>query len=109
MGKTNMAKINLDNLTVKELVALRASVDKTLVDRRQTEKADLKRKMAEMASAAGMSLADVFSTGRRGGAVRPKYRNPDNGSETWSGRGRQPRWLVAKLKKGAKREDFLIT
>jgi DNA-binding protein H-NS len=40
--------------------------------------------------------------------VKPKYRNPDNRSETWSGRGRLPRWLQAKVDGGAKVEDFLI-
>lgn len=40
--------------------------------------------------------------------VAPKYRNPDNPSETWSGRGRQPLWLAAKVEKGAAVADFLI-
>jgi DNA-binding protein H-NS len=40
--------------------------------------------------------------------VRPKYRNPVRPSETWAGRGRQPRWLVAALKKGKHLEDFRI-
>jgi DNA-binding protein H-NS len=104
-----MGKINLDSFTVKELISLRDSVDKTLAERKQTEKADLRRKMSEMAAAAGLSLAEVLGTGRKRGPLGAKYRNPDNHSETWSGRGRQPKWLVAKLKKaGVKREDFLI-
>jgi DNA-binding protein H-NS len=40
--------------------------------------------------------------------VSPKYRNPDNASETWSGRGRKPRWLEDRLSKGAPLEGFLI-
>ena len=40
--------------------------------------------------------------------VSPKYRNPDNASETWSGRGRKPRWLEERLAKGAPLEDFAI-
>ena len=103
-----MAKINLNGLSAKELMELRNNVDKAIAERKQAEKAELKRKMTDMAAAAGLSLADVMGTARRGGTVQPKYRNPDNGSETWSGRGRQPKWLVAKLKKGSKREDFLI-
>jgi DNA-binding protein H-NS len=34
--------------------------------------------------------------------------NPDNPGETWSGRGRKPKWLVAKLDKGKKITDFAI-
>jgi DNA-binding protein H-NS len=44
----------------------------------------------------------------RGGAVPPKYRNPENESETWAGRGLKPRWLAAAIKAGHKLDDFLI-
>ena len=40
--------------------------------------------------------------------VHPKYRNPRNLAETWSGRGKQPRWLTAQLRTGKKLGDFLI-
>lgn len=39
--------------------------------------------------------------------VAPKYRHPDSG-ETWSGRGKAPRWLVAAEAAGSSRESFLI-
>jgi DNA-binding protein H-NS len=41
-------------------------------------------------------------------AVAPKYRNPDNASETWSGRGRKPKWLEEKIAGGKSVDDFLI-
>jgi DNA-binding protein H-NS len=40
--------------------------------------------------------------------VPPKYRNPDNPSETWAGRGLKPRWLAAAIKAGKKLEHFSI-
>jgi DNA-binding protein H-NS len=40
--------------------------------------------------------------------IVPKYRNPQNGQETWAGRGKQPRWLTAQLRSGKKLDDFLI-
>jgi DNA-binding protein H-NS len=40
--------------------------------------------------------------------VLPKFRNPDNMSETWAGRGKKPRWLSAQLKSGKQIEDFRI-
>jgi DNA-binding protein H-NS len=40
--------------------------------------------------------------------VFPKYRNPKNHSETWAGRGKQPRWLTTQLRSGKKLTDFLI-
>lgn len=39
---------------------------------------------------------------RRGGTrgpVPPKYRNPDNPAETWTGRGRQPKWVQEALER----------
>ena len=44
----------------------------------------------------------------KGRKVAPKYRNPDNKRETWAGRGRQPKWVVAKLKAGKKLQDLEI-
>ncbi len=43
-----------------------------------------------------------------GRKVKPKYRNPDKRSETWTGRGRMPLWMTALVKKGKKPDDFLI-
>ena len=40
--------------------------------------------------------------------VLPKYQNPKDHSETWSGRGKQPRWLRAQLRAGKKLDDLLI-
>ncbi|KRC69226.1 hypothetical protein ASE30_18535 [Achromobacter sp. Root83] len=39
--------------------------------------------------------------------VAPKYRNPESG-ETWSGRGRAPRWLTSAEKAGRNRDDFRV-
>ncbi|MGZ9032950.1 MAG: H-NS histone family protein [Rhodospirillales bacterium] len=39
----------------------------------------------------------------------PKYRNPDNPEETWSGRGRQPRWVQAALAEGETLDDLAIS
>ncbi|WP_183016483.1 H-NS family nucleoid-associated regulatory protein [Achromobacter sp. UMC46] len=39
--------------------------------------------------------------------VAPKYRHPESG-DTWTGRGRAPRWLAAAERAGASRDQFLI-
>jgi DNA-binding protein H-NS len=44
----------------------------------------------------------------RGIKVAPKYRDPENPSNTWAGRGAVPRWMKERIKSGAKKEDFLI-
>ena len=62
-----------------------------------------------MAEKAGFNLNDLF--GKRGakkGSGHAKYRNPKDTSQTWTGRGRKPNWLVDAVKKGAKLESFEI-
>lgn len=48
------------------------------------------------------------STKSSGSKVAPKYRNPANASETWTGRGKQPRWMAALVNSGKSPADFLI-
>jgi DNA-binding protein H-NS len=50
----------------------------------------------------------AFGNGART-PVAPKYRNPENPSETWAGRGLKPRWLTAAIKAGKTLDDFLIS
>ena len=53
--------------------------------------------------------ARVKSSARRPyPVVVPKYRNPEQPSETWAGRGKTPRWLTAQLKSGRRIDDFRI-
>lgn len=40
--------------------------------------------------------------------VVPKFQNPDRPSETWAGRGKQPRWLTTQLRSGKELEDFRV-
>jgi DNA-binding protein H-NS len=40
--------------------------------------------------------------------ILPKYRNPKNAAETWTGRGKQPRWLREQLRSDKKLDDFRI-
>ena len=104
---------DLAELRLNELLDLQQRVAIAMVERRQTERADLEAKFTALAAEAGLSLDDVL--GLRAGAggskalVPPKYRNPQNPQETWTGRGRKPLWLVAQLqKRGATIKDFAI-
>lgn len=106
-----MAKINgLEKMTYKELVDLQKRVDKAIVERKSADKAELKRKIAEVAAASGFDLAELIGKGasRKGAKVGVKFRNPADPTQTWAGRGRQPRWLSTALKKGQKLEDFAV-
>lgn len=105
-----MATINVDKLSLKELIALEAKIRVALGNARAQGKADLKQKMSELARSHGFHVNELFGTGRaqRNGKGVAKYANPDNAQETWTGRGRKPNWLIARLKKGGKLQDFEI-
>ena len=60
-------------------------------------------------SARKASKSAKSTAGARGprGPVPPKYRHPDTG-ETWTGRGKAPRWVTDAEAAGRKRDEFLI-
>ncbi|QGW64077.1 H-NS histone family protein [Lysobacter soli] len=119
--------INLDSLSAKELDALisQAKKRKTTLSKRKPI-AVVRKKLTQLAKAEGYSIGELFGgaapaaparaakaparkvSKNAGKSVAPKYRNPANPSETWAGRGKQPRWLAAQTSAGKKLEDFLI-
>ena len=120
--------IDLTTLNPKQLQKLidDAKREKT----RQQKRAPIDKvraKLTRLAAAEGYSLIELFgiksgarndkrtpaanSAARRstkGSKVAPKYRNPANPAQMWSGRGKHPRWMAALIAKGKKADDFLI-
>lgn len=85
------------------------------VDQRRREAAaEIKRLAAE----AGIPLEDLTNLGGKvkkgnGGGderkvVEPKYRHPSDPTQTWSGRGRKPKWLEVLVTAGRAVEEFRI-
>jgi DNA-binding protein H-NS len=106
-----MAAINIDKLNLKELVSLEGKLQSAIVEARSRERADVKRKLAELAETSGFSLSELFGdlrVGKKKAVGVAKFANPENKTDTWTGRGRKPNWLVTRLKKGAKLFDFEI-
>ena len=100
-----MKDVQLKRMSAQELVALRARIDAILPAKQQDERRAVRGKLEELAEKHGFKASDLFGSGGRGSKVAPKYRNPKNPSETWSGRGRKPRWMVAA---GGDVKRFLI-
>jgi DNA-binding protein H-NS len=96
-------------MSLKELQELEAKVRKAKSSVQERSRAELRQKLEAVAAQAGFKLSDLFGgRGGKGRKVAAKYANPDDPSETWSGRGRKPRWLAARLKAGDRIEKFLI-
>jgi DNA-binding protein H-NS len=103
-----MAK-DLERMSFKELSQLELKVKRAKAGAQERSRSDLRKKLEAMAADAGFRISDLFGgRGGKGRKVAAKYVNPDDPSETWTGRGRKPRWLAAKLKAGDRIEKFLI-
>lgn len=119
--------MDLNALSPRELDSLisQAKKRKTTLQKRKPV-ASVRAKLRAAAKAEGYTLEELFggkaagataarkprkaskTKGRKLGKVAPKYRNPAKTSETWSGRGKPPRWMAPLLAQGRKPEDFLI-
>ncbi|MGH1354068.1 MAG: H-NS family nucleoid-associated regulatory protein [Thalassovita sp.] len=100
--------MDLTTLTLKELKKLRKDVEKAIngfEDRKKREAlSELEKKAAEM----GFSLSDLAGIGKVKKVSPPKYRNPADADQTWTGRGRIPQWMKDIENAGGSRDDTLI-
>jgi DNA-binding protein H-NS len=102
--------IDLSALSLKELKVFHARVAKEIEGFHDRTKRHALAELEEKARALGFSLAELTGaakTRKRSPAVA-KYANPADSSDTWSGRGRKPRWFADALKSGKKPDDFAI-
>jgi DNA-binding protein H-NS len=116
---SEMKNYNLKSMSVDQLWDLHERLVAELGRKIAAEKAMLEDRLSQLASVKRhsppshqISSAAAHSPHREAKRaypkVLPKYRNPRNPEETWAGRGKQPRWLVAQLRSGRKLEDFRI-
>ena len=123
---------DLNSMSAKELEALVAQANKRrAVLKKRKPVATVRKRLEQIARAEGYSISELF--GARGGTastppaaprtaktgtrkpskmagtkVAPKYRDPSNAAQTWSGRGKQPRWLASYTSQGRALEEFRI-
>jgi DNA-binding protein H-NS len=99
---------SLDNMSYAELSQMQARIERVKIEKQNVERNELRQQILTMVKQHGFEMSDLFGRGRKG-SVAIKYRDPQNPGNTWTGRGRMPRWLVAAIKGGkAKKEDFLV-
>jgi len=96
-------KGNLKSMSADELWDLHQLVVAELSKKMKAERTTLEQRLRELGVA-----GDGERAKRPYPKVLPKYSNPKNRGETWSGRGKQPLWLTAQLRSGKKLDDFLI-
>ena len=102
----------LEKLSLDELLNLQKRTAAEIETRKSAEKAKANQEILSLASKYGLSVQIAGAKAPRGtssgggkksgGTVAPKYRNPKDSSQTWTGRGRSPVWVAEwKTKHGS--------
>jgi DNA-binding protein H-NS len=102
--------IDINDLSLKELKDLQSQVAKAISSFEDRKRKEAIAELEEIARAKGFSLADLtgVSVSRKRSPAVAKYANPADASDTWSGRGRKPRWFNDALAAGKRPEDLSL-
>lgn len=105
---------NIENLDINALQELKQQADE-LIAKKQREQIDLAyQQILDAASNVGLTLDALLEYGQKTKkstvkrTVAPRYSNPNDKNQTWTGRGKQPRWVVDLLATGKTLDDLLI-
>jgi DNA-binding protein H-NS len=108
-------QLNLDAMSIDEMWRLHERIVQVLSHRLTLEKRELEKRLAKLRREKEEQRFKPLDgreaplrQRRKYPRVMPKYRNPDEPSETWSGRGKRPRWLTTALTTGRTIEEFMI-
>ncbi len=110
-------KLNLDAMSIDEMWQLHEEISRVLSVRLTSEKRELEKRLTQLrrekeiphSESVDRQLKEAPRERRKYPRVFPKYRNPMEPSETWSGRGKRPRWLTTALNTGHTIEEFVIS
>ena len=106
-----MNDAQLNKLGYQELIALQNQIAVGIGQRKEAERAAVKAKIAKLISSSGFDINELMGgkdSKRAGVKVAAKYANPKDPTQTWTGRGRKPLWMVAELRRGKKQKSFAI-
>jgi DNA-binding protein H-NS len=100
---------DLSKYSIAQLRALEVQVIDELKTRHFLGISQAREQILHIARSAGISVEDLLSTKapkiRKQSTVKVKYRNPDDPTQQWSGRGRQPAWVKDWIESGKSLEE----
>jgi DNA-binding protein H-NS len=103
-----MKTAKIRSLSIDELWVLHEAIVAALAEKINAAKNLLDKRLKLLTKERVESTGKVSKPRRPYPPVSPKFRNPDKPSETWAGRGKQPRWLTRLLRSGKRMDDFRI-
>ncbi len=98
--------MDLSNMSSADLRNLQEQLKRELKQRESQDLAEAREKIFAIAESVGVPLKDLVGGagiargGKKTGSVAPRYRNPADASQQWTGRGRQPKWVKEWLDAG---------
>lgn len=112
----NIDSIDLSQFSIEELETLVKRAEAAIRQAKAKKASELRRQVELTAEQLGISVAELLGLEKpsrkpvraTSSKIAPKYRNPSNPEQTWTGRGQKPVWLRERLANGAHLEDFLI-
>jgi len=100
----------LQGLTLNDLVDFKKILLVAIEKREETETKEFISRVDQLAIESGLSMNDIFTTKAKAKAKSiPKYRNPSNKNEEWTGKGRKPKWVLGLLEEGKSLEELKIS
>lgn len=105
--------MDLSTLSIAELKSLQEKIPGEISRREKDEKARIRKEIEDLAKKNGYSLNELLGeaaekVAKVKKAVAAKYRHPEDHSLTWTGRGRQPKWVAAFLASGGSLERLAV-
>lgn len=106
------AKLNLPDLNIDELKRLVGDAQKEIERKEKSKIRDVRSQMEKLAGDVGMTPEQILSYDKKSKKPSkpgvPKYRNPENPKQTWTGRGKRPKWFMDAQAKGVTPEEMEI-
>ncbi len=110
--------VALESCSLIDLEQLKSEIEDEIEHRSVDAKKTAALRARELAASVGMTLDELIGMatsgkskrqdGRSEGKGIPKYRNPENAEQTWTGKGKRPRWILTQIEQGRALEDFKI-
>ena len=107
MKDFQMTSIDLENMNLDDLKKLQKDVGKAITSFQERQRAEALAAAKALAESKGFKLEDLL--GKKAANISPpKYRNPENPIETWTGKGRKPKWFLQHIEAGKEEKEMLI-
>lgn len=101
---------DMASMSFSELLNLKTHIEREIEHRGEKELAEVREKLFAIAAVRGLTIDDLMNPPkkRERRESKPKFVNPNDPTQTWSGRGKRPLWFKENMNAGLD-EESLVT